>query len=265
MLPSVFAKVLHEHRRATVGWSLGVAGFIVVELAAFPSVRSASGIQDVWQQMPDAMKAMFGLDSSVDFFSGAGFLEAELFGFTLPLVFAILAISIGSKVVAGEEDVGLLELELAHPVSRSRYLFESFAATVVIVCTPAIVALVVLVLGNPVVGIDVPVVNLVGALARLAAFGVLFAAAATAVGAALGRRGPTVAITATLSLALFLLSTLGRIVPRIEPLGDVSPFEWLLGGHPIATGFTGGVITALVAAAVVMGAGAAMFNHRDLR
>jgi len=63
---------------------------------------------------------MFGLDSSVDFFSGTGFLEAELFGFTLPLMFAMLAITIGSKVLAGQEDEGMLELELAHPVTRMR-------------------------------------------------------------------------------------------------------------------------------------------------
>src|SRR5690349_2193080 len=124
---SVFGHVLRDHWRAIVWWSLGVAAFIVIELVAYPSVKSASGVQDVWQQMPEAMKAMFGLDSSVDFFSGTGFLEAELFGFTLPLMFAVLAITIGSKVVAGQEDEGMLELELAHPITRTRFVLESFA------------------------------------------------------------------------------------------------------------------------------------------
>jgi ABC-2 type transport system permease protein len=121
------------------------------------------------------------------------------------------------------------------------------------------------VIGDPIAGIDVPIANLAGALLRLAVFGVLFGAAAVAVGAALGRRGLTVAITATVGLGLFLLATLARIVPRIERLGEVSPFEWLLGGHPIATGLTAGVVTGVVLAAAIVVGGTVALEHRDVR
>jgi putative exporter of polyketide antibiotics len=67
------------------------------------------------------------------------------------------------------------------------------------------------------------------------------------------------------ALAAFLLATLGRLVDALDAFGRLSPFEWLLGAHPVSSASWGGLLVALGLSVVFLGSGVVAFDRRDLR
>jgi ABC-2 type transport system permease protein len=76
LLTSVFGKTLHDRRRSLIAWSLGLALLTVSYLAFWPSVQEQPGFDEIIEQYPEALRAMFNID---DLTSPEGFLNTELF------------------------------------------------------------------------------------------------------------------------------------------------------------------------------------------
>ena len=58
---SVLTKTVHDHRRGALWWAVGIAFFVGVEVGIYPSVRDQAAMQDMWRDMPDAVRALFGV------------------------------------------------------------------------------------------------------------------------------------------------------------------------------------------------------------
>ena len=56
MLPSVFAKGLHDLRRALIGWSVGLVLLVLLESALWPSVRDMPDLNDFLASYPQSMR-----------------------------------------------------------------------------------------------------------------------------------------------------------------------------------------------------------------
>ena len=79
--------------------------YVAVIAAIFPSIEGSPSISDLLESYPDAVKSLFGLAGGVDIGSGAGFVDAELFSFMLPL-FAI-ALAIGAAWPSRAAAIGI--------------------------------------------------------------------------------------------------------------------------------------------------------------
>jgi hypothetical protein len=142
-----------------VGWSIGIAATIILELALYPTVRN-NDMSKLIDSYPDSVKQLFGL---ADFATGTGYVRAELFSFVLPLMVVLFGVLWGSDAIAGEEDRGTLDLVLANPITRRRVVAEKAAALLTglaMVCAAMTVALVV---GDAAFSVGVPVARLVAA------------------------------------------------------------------------------------------------------
>ena len=126
-LHSVFAKTVYDRRHGLLWWSLGIGLLTVAVLSVWPSVRDE--YQTLVKNYPEALLAFFGIDKG-GVGSAAGYLQAELFGFMLPLMLIAYMIAGGSAATAGEREAGTLELLLAQPVSRTRVLVQKYAGAV---------------------------------------------------------------------------------------------------------------------------------------
>ena len=122
---------LGDRRRALVGWCVGTVAYVTLIAAIFPSVGGSRSIDKLVQNYPDVLKSLFGIAGGGSLSSGAGFLDAELFGFMLPLLVLVLAIGAGARTFAGEEDAGRLELLLAYPVRRRAAVVAKAAAVAI--------------------------------------------------------------------------------------------------------------------------------------
>lgn len=264
MAVELLRRGLLDHRRALVGWCLGMMGYAALVASIFPSIKGSADFKKLVEQYPDALKSLFGLGAGGDITSGAGYMDAELFSLILPLLVLVLAIGSGARTFAGEEDRGLLELGLSYPVRRRDAVLAKGAALageVVAVCASALAALVVL---NWAVGLDLSFWRLAAALGAVGALGLFHGWLALGIGAAIPSRMLAVGLPAAIAATGYLVGGLHQLAGWLDPFRFVSPF-WLVGSTPLQKGVDGwGTLAVVVAACGALALGAALVDRRDL-
>lgn len=266
MTGAVALRALRDLRRGFAWWSLGLVGMVAMMVAVYPTVRDQPGFADLADRYPDALKELFGIGGrDFDFTSGAGYLGAELFSLMVPLLLIIAAVAAGAGGVAGEEDRGTLELLLSLPVTRRRVVLEKAVAMAVEAAGLGLVLWVALWIGAALVDMDVPAANLGAATAGAVLLAIGYGAVALLVGAAVGRRGRAVGVTAALAAAAYLIDSLAGLVDALEPLRPFTPFWHYRAPDALREGFSGWHTLVLVLIPVVATA-AAMWavDRRDL-
>lgn len=253
-----------DHRRALAGWCVGSVAYVALIAAIFPSLADSGSLDKLLDSYPDALKSLFGISSGGTLSSGAGFLDAELFSFMLPLLVLVLAIGSGARTFAGEEDAGRLELVLAYPVRRRAAVLAKGVAVAVEVIAVSACSGVAIGVSSPIFDLELSVGRIAAAVAGLALLGVLFAWVALAVGAASASRGLAVGLPAGLAAAGYLVSGLHSLAGWLDPFRFLSAFWWI-GTSPLQNGIrgSGALVLALSAIAVLFG-GALAVERRDL-
>lgn len=260
----VLARALGDRRRSLVWWSVGVAAYLAMIIAVFPTVRDASGMQDLMNQYPKSVLAMMGI-ADIDFTSGAGYLAAELFGFMVPLFVLVLTIGTGAAAVGGAEDSGALDLVLAHPIRRRSVVLQNAAVVAVEAALLGAVVLAGLVIADPLVDLKLDLANLLGTVLGVVLLGILLGWLALVLGAATGSRAIALGATSAFAALAYLGSTLPELVAGLRPVRWFSPFFYATSGSPLALGFTWWHAAVLAAAAlVVLGVGVVLFERRSL-
>ena len=264
MAAELFRRGVRDHRRALVGWCVGIIGYVALIASIFPSIEGSPQLDELIKSYPDVLKSLFGITGAGRLTSGAGFLDAELFSFMLPLLVLVLAISSGARTFAGEEDAGRLELVLAYPIMRrSAVVAKGLAvcAEVLVACAAAIAAIL---LFDAVVGLELSFAHVAGSFAWLVALGLFYGWLALAVGAAYPSRALALGLAAGTAAAGYLVGGLHDLAGWLEPFRFLSPF-WLVGQSPLQGGTDAvGVVVVLVAAIAFLAAGAVLVERRDL-
>ena len=128
MLRNLFLKTLRDGRRALAWWSIGLVALAAYVTSLWPTVReNAVQFNEFLDNAPDALRAFAG-GVRVDFATGPGYLNSQVFTFMVPLLFLIFAIRLGSRATAAEEQTGTMDLLLSAPVPRVRVIGHTFAA-----------------------------------------------------------------------------------------------------------------------------------------
>ena len=264
MAAELFRRGLVDHRRALAGWCVGIVGYVALIASIFPSIEGSPELNDLIESYPDVLKSLFGITGTGNIASGAGFLDAELFSFMLPLLILVLAISSGARTLAGEEDAGRLELVLAYPVRRRSAVVAkglAIALEVLLACVAAALAILVF---DVIVGLDLSLGHVAGAFASLVALGLFYGWLSLAVGAAYPSRALALGIAAGAAAVSYLVGGLHELAGWLDPFRFLSPF-WLVGQSPLQGGTDGvGVVVVLVAAVVALALGAVLVERRDL-
>ena len=266
LLRNLFVKSLLDHRRGLAWWVLGVVLLSAVMTSFYPSISTNDAIQDYLDAYDPDLLALFGFTECLDITSGACYLNAEMFGFMVPVLVIIFAVSLGAAAIAGEEDKRTMELLLTEPVSRSRVVLEKYAFLLAANAMLAVVVWLSLAIGVIVVDMDVGMLNLAAITLSSALLAVTFGSLAFTVGAFTGNRGLSVGVSAGAAAASYVINTLASIVDVLEPAKWLSPFFYYNGNVPILNGLDPlhlGLLLAVIAVPAV--AGYLAFLRRDLR
>jgi len=253
-----------DQGKALAGWCAGAILYVTLIAAIFPSLSGSASLDDLVKSYPDALKSLFGISGGGSLSSGAGFLDAELFSFMLPLLVLVLGIGSGARTFAGEEDAGRLELVLAYPIQRRDAVLAKGVAVgvqVLAVCLCAGIAIVIL---SPIFDLGLSVNHVAMASIELVLLGLLFGWLALAVGAATGKHGLAVALSAGLAAGSYLIAGLHGLAGWLAPFRFFSAFWWI-GSSPLENGIrgSGAIIIALAAVGVLL-LGAMLIERRDL-
>jgi ABC-2 type transport system permease protein len=171
---------------------------------------------------------------------------------------------VGSRLVAGEEEDGSLELELTAPIERRRVFAERLLALwldvlLLVAVLTAISYLLVMALD-----MDVALTNVLAGGAGLYLLVIGMGTVALAVGAITGRRAVALGVAAALAVLAFILDAIGPVA-EMGWMTAISPFSWYLENDPLTNGFDArGLLLLAIIPIVFAAAGLARFDRRDL-
>ena len=253
---------LRDRTRALIGWCVGVAAYIALIAAIFPSIEGSANFDELVQNYPEALKSLFGFSGNLT--SGPGFIDTELFNLMLPLLAIALAISLGTRTLAAEEEGGRLELPFAYPVRRRDGVVAKGLAVGVEVAIFSAVVFLALALLDPVFGLDLPFGRLAAAVIGLGLLAVLHGWLSLTVGAAHPSRALAIAVPAAFAAFSFLVNGLHQLASWLDPFRFLSSFWWI-GQSPLSDGVRlVGLLVVGLAAALLLAAAALLIERRDL-
>jgi len=257
-----FAKWLWDSRRSVLAWAIAIAAVGGMYAAFWPTIDDP-GMQEVLENYPESLLEALNY---TDISTAAGYLDATVYGLLVAVLTIVYSTAAGARMIAGEEDVGRLDLVLAHPVSRRRLAVERFAAFLVSVVAIVLALFVVLLVLVVPAGLDgISVGDFLAMNVHVVFFAAFYGAVAYAVGAATGHRG--LAFGAGAAVGVFGFAANG-ILPQVDGLEWIdgwSSFHWLNGSTPLKNGVDVGALTlmaVLTVALVVVGTWG--FERRDL-
>ena len=263
MLRNAYFKSIRDLRRPIVWWSLGLSLYAFVIVLFYPSFQDIPDLNEILGDEDSIVRAFIG--NVEDITSPEGFLTTEMLSFTLPLLFIVFTLWLGTSFLAGEERRGSLEVLLSQPVRRTTMLLQKFAAIVTGTAALAVVVFIGTLVGIVIVDMDISLLNVIQAYIGLALLGVTFGALALFVGAWTGRPSTTVGVGGAVGIIGYVANTFGPIVDGLEWSQYLSPIYYFIGGDPMANGLNIAHVGVLVgASAVLVGAAAYLFERRDL-
>lgn len=214
-----------QRRWSTLWWSVGMFALIFFSMIFYPVFRDqAAELQKSFDQLPDAAVQLFG--GSTDFFSPVGYLNSQVFYLTLPIVLGILAIVLGSSLIAREEQDRTIEHLLARPVSRSRLLVAKGVAGTIILAVVSLVVLVTTVVTAKIVDMDISLVRICAVCGVCFLMAWSFGAIAFAI-TCLGRaRIASLGIAMVVAFGGYIVSSLATTVEWLRGPSKAFPFDY---------------------------------------
>ncbi|MEU2610228.1 ABC transporter permease subunit [Micromonospora sp. NPDC007271] len=260
-MSDIMSKTLWDGRRGLGGFAVGTAAVGAMYAGFYPQVAGGAMGQAVQGFSPGLREAL-RMD---DLASAAGYLGSSVFGIIVPLIAVSYGISAGTRAIAGDEELGYLDLLLAHPVSRTRLVLHRFAALAAGAALIAAVVWLAMLAVRPGAQLgSISPTQFAAQCVALALLTVLFGTIALAIGALTGRRAAALAGTAAVAVLSYAAQTIAGQIGA-DALQYLSPFHYYLAGEPLRHGFQWpdlGILTG--ATALFLGLAVAAFNRRDL-
>lgn len=252
---------LRLRRRATIGYTLGIAAYVFVIVALYPAFKDETSLNDLTNGDP-TLGALFGLTGSLT--SPSGWLNANIYANFLPLVILLLTIGYGAACVAGQDEDGTLSLVVTLPQSRRAILGQKIA-TLVLQALPVAVATLLLVLVGRTFDLDLGAGALVGTTLGVLLLGIDFGLLALLIGVLTGSRGAALGGTSAVAAASYLVSSLAPVTHWIHPMRAASLFYWSVGNDQLARGLSTGSTAVLACVGVVLAVASALaFDRLDV-
>jgi ABC-2 type transport system permease protein len=253
---------LHNRRRLTLAYAIGMALYMLVIVVLYPAFRHSSELNKL-ASGNSGVAALFGVSGSLT--SPAGWVDANAYTNFLPLIMLLLTIGYGAAAVAGQDDENTLGLLVVLPLARRRILAQKIAAMVAqaLVLAVAVAACVYVGRGFK-LGLDPW--NVATASLAVLALGIDLGLIALAVGAATRSRGSAIGVATALASVSYLISSLAPIVHWVRPLRFASLFYWAVGDNQLANGAGLASFAVLVGVAIVAALAANVaFGRLDVR
>lgn len=259
---AVLGRALAETWRGVLVWTLALTAVMMLYLSLYPSIGLDGQMADLLSTLPSSLVNTLGFDQIA---TGAGYAQATfygLLGFVLPTV---AAIGWGAGAVAGAEEQGRLELDLAHAVSRAGYVAgQAVALLARLAWLAAYTGLLLLLVSGP-FELELDGANIVPQATAALGLWLFGGATALCVGSLTGRRAAAVGAGALVAAAGFLFNGVANQNDDFDVLRAFSPYSWAYHDAPLTNGWTEGLLPLWAGVAVLLAGAVIALTRRDLR
>ncbi|WP_372697543.1 ABC transporter permease subunit [Arthrobacter sp. JSM 101049] len=229
----LLSKALVDARLSTLVWAMAMLAVMALYLPLFPAIGGNDQMQQMLQALPPELVNALNYGQIA---TGTGYTQATVFGLLGFLLMTIMAVSAGAGAIGGDEESGLLELTIAHGVTRTQVVLERAAALVVrVVVLHAFVLVVLVVLKGPAeLGFDAA--HAAAGVLMFALLVLLNGSFALLGGAIGGRKVHGIAAGAGVAVLGYAFNALGNQNLDLEWMHAVSPYYWAYGDSPLVNG-----------------------------
>jgi ABC-2 type transport system permease protein len=253
---------LYTRRRSTLWYAVGIALYMLVIVALYPSFKHSAELNKLTQGN-SPLAALFGATGTLT--SPAGWMNVNAYANFLPLIMLLLTIGYGAGAIAGQNEDGTLGLLVVLPLARQRILAGKVATMVTQALILDLTVAACVYVGR---GFQLALDPWHVATATLAVLllGLDLGLIALALGAATDSRGTAIGATSALAALCYLISSLAPVVHWIHPLRYASLFYWAVGNQQLTNGAGPGSLAVLLAVAIAAAIAAnTAFRRLDVR
>lgn len=253
-----FLKTIYQKRHLLLFWLIGIAFISWVTVSVYSSFQSVDYAQ-LFKSLPPALQKIAGdaaAQKTVD-----GYVRQQIFALRLPMLLIILSISLLVGLTGGDEQRGLLETQLALPVSRTRLLLQKLAAGLVIICLASLGSIVGIAGGLALQGETFSLVSVLRYLLNCIAVAVAYGMVACTLAAVTGRRGLALGVGSGFAFVSYLVNSMAPSVSSLEPLDKLTFFHYYQ-NNPLELSNAAVLVAAIVILVMVSVIG---FARRDVR
>jgi ABC-2 type transport system permease protein len=248
-------------RGRILGWGLGLGIYSLWMVSLFADV-SKIDIEAYLEAFPKEMMAFFG--GIMELASPQGYLDTYYFNY-MTLIVGILAIGVGAGLLVNDEERGILDLILAHPIGRTALFWGRYLSLVLCLVIVLLVGQLGWILPPASANMNLTPVEFLMPCLPLLAVLLLFGSLALLLSMALPSGRLASAISGGLLVANYLLVGMANLNADLKPLIEFTPLHYYQGGYAIA-GIEWGWLVGLLGASVLMALAAwGLFTQRDIR
>ncbi len=259
-----FKHALRRLRGRIIGWSIGVGLYSLMMVFMYDVVRDMMGIEDLLAAYPPEIMAFVGVTDAFAIMTPAGYLEAYFFNY-MTVIIGIFVIGAATGMLVGDEERGLLDLILAHPISRTALFASRALALVVATAVILLVNWLCWAIPSGQTQLDLSWGQFLLPFIPLLAQLLLFGALALLLSFWLPSARLAGMITGALLVGNYLLMGLYRLNDNLEAIVKLTPLYYYQGGqaaHGLEWGWLAG---AVVATLLLTAVSWQLFQRRDIR
>ncbi len=257
-----FTQTLRRLRGQIIGWGIGLALYSILMVSLYDSIVTIEGIEDLLNSYPPELMAFFG--EIADLTSPEGYLDTYYFTY-MTIIIGIFAASAGANMLVGDEEKGILDLIIAHPISRSALFWGRMLGFVAAMGLIMLINWLSWVIPASGTNLDLTWLEFLRPFVPLYAVLLLFGALATVLSMVLPSARFAGMVTGGLIFANFLLQGLANLNQDLEAIIEYTPLHYYQAGKAIFE-LNWGWLAGLLAVAFVLALLAwGLFRRREIR
>ncbi len=257
-----FKHTLRRMRGQIIGWGIGVALYGLMMAALFDSIQAIPGFEEMIASYPPEIMAFFG--DMMGITTPKGYLDVYYFTY-MHVVIGIFTVGAGAGLLVGDEEKGILDLVLAHPLSRTALFWGRLLGFTLATAVILVVGWLSWVIPAQGTGLDLTWLEFLRPFAPLFAVLLLFGALALLLSLVLPSTRSAGMLTGGLLVGNFLLIGLANINDKLAEVVEFTPFYYYQGGDAIDS-LNGEWLAGLLATTLLFALlGWWRFQRRDIR
>ena len=261
MLRNIFLKTLYEKRWSTLGWGIGIIALTMMTTLFFPTFKKAFG--ESLNEIPESMKAFIGDASTYQ--TLGGYVDVQVIA-QMVFLTIIMAVILGSGLIAGDEGAGTLQSLLAQPVKRTKVFIQKYCALLVISLVATSLIFIAVFASGVLINESMDWWRMAQATFGMWLISVVFGVAAFAIGAITGKRALAGSLVGMVAFVSYIITSLAVTVEALKIPNKLSPFYYFNTPSIIKYGIDWGNMAVLVSIIGILSVISYIwFSKRDIR